>query len=469
MNARSLALTFLLLLAACQTATRTAKPAPLDAEAEVWVYLDALPSAAERLRFAVDSATLVRPDGQEFPLALALSEVSGKDARRQRLLARGRVPTGEYEGLSIRVKSASLDAEEGAPASMLVAAEPARAKVPLALRRGETRTVTLTLRFPQSLEKGFGFRPAFLATEPPMPVAELLGFATGTGSDTLTIFDKRTRQVAAVRTTGRDPRGLAIDRLQGRLYVALGGSDEVAAHDLITGNELGRARLQPGDRPQEVVVSGDGRTLVVTNAGSNTVSFVDPFALVEIGRARTGSSPTALLLDRSGRRAYAFNQGSSSITVVDVAGRATVGNIPTEGPPARGAFSRAGDRLYVVAPGSASMVVYSVPSLATLNRVPVGFGAVAVHVDPRTDYVYVSTGGDGELQLFAPLSPLPVGRVTLPGVASWLAIDDAYDRLILVVPSAAGVAAMDLATRTVLPFLDAGPETYAATVVGERR
>jgi len=260
-----------------------------------------------------------------------------------------------------------------------------------------------------------------------------------------------------------------VDRVTGRLFVALSGGDEVASYDLVTGEELGRARLRPGDRPQELALAGDGRTLVVTNAGSNSVAFVDALGLVEIGRAQAGIQPTALLLDRQGRRAYAFNQGSSNGTVIDVAARAAAGTFPTDGAVARAAFSRNGDRMYVVSPSSAYMRVLSVPSLSTVNQIFVGFNAVSVHVDPRTDYVYVGMGDTGQLQLFAPLAPLPVGRVDLPGPATWLSIDDTYDVLLCVVPSRSGVAAMELTSRRVLPMLETGDSPYGAAVAGERR
>jgi YVTN family beta-propeller protein len=199
------------------------------------------------------------------------------------------------------------------------------------------------------------------------------------------------------------------------------------------------------------------------------VAFVDPGALVEVGRARAGLQPTALVMDRSGKRGYAFNQGSSNVTVVDLATRAAAGTIPTEAPPARGAFSRSGDRMYLVVPTSAYMTVVAIPSLAATNRVFIGYNAVSVHVDPRNDWVYVSMGDSGELLAFAPSAPLPVARVELPGPATWLSIDDSFDLLLGVIPSVKGVTAMELTSRRLLPPIAVGEGPYAVTVVGERR
>jgi len=466
----AVAVSAVVLLAGCQMAARSVKQAPLDAEGELWVYLQELSPQAERLAFTVDSLAAVRSDGQEFPLAVSLTSVSGATDRRQRLLATGRLPPGEYTALSLRVGKATLAAEEGAPPSSLLSpVEPVRVQVSFAMTRARARLVALTLDFARSLDKGYGFRPALTGAVPPLPLVELLGFATGTATDTVTVFDKQSRQVVAVLAAGRDPKGLAVDRQQGRLYVALSGGDEVAAYDLVTGEEQARARLQPGDRPQELGLSHDGRTLVVTCPGSNGVAFVDAQSLVEVGRARAGIQPTALVMDRSGRRAYALNQGSSNITILDVGGRAAAGSITTEGAPARAAFNRAGDRLFVVSPTSAYMNVLAAPGFARVNQVFVGFNAVSVHVDPRTDWVYVSMGDTGQLQLFAPLAPMPVGRVDLPGSAPFLAIDNAYDVMIGAVPGQKGLFFMELTSRRVLPLLDTGTAPYGAAVVGERR
>jgi YVTN family beta-propeller protein len=468
MRTRLAAVLSILSLAGCQMAARTVKPAPLDADGEVWVYVDALPAQSGRLQFTLESVAATRSDGQEFPLSLVVADLSGKADRRQRLLARGRVSPGQYTGLSVRVKKATLEVDDGPAANLLVPTEPVKITVPFSLARAHIRVVSLQLDPARSLDKGFGFRPAFGASVPAMPLVELAGFATDTGSDAVTVFEKRTRQVVAVLPTGRDPRGLAVDFLQSRLYVALSAADEVAAYDLLTGEELGRARLQPGDHPQEVGLSADRRVLVVTNPGSNSASFVDPLSLVEVGRARTGVQPTALLMDRFGRRAYAFNQGSNSITVLDVGARAAAGSISVDGPPARGSLNRAGDRLYVVSPSSAYMTTVAIPTLATANRTYVGFGALSVLVDPRTDYVYVSMGDAGELQLFAPFTPLPIGRIALPGAATWLTIDDTYDTLLAVVPSRNGLLAMEFTSQVVYPLIDAGEAPYAISVVADR-
>jgi YVTN family beta-propeller protein len=468
MTIRSLSVLLAVTLAGCQMATRTVKPAPLEQEGELWVYLQPLPGQAERLEFTIESLVARSADGAETPLTLVLADVTGANASRQRLFARGRLPRGDYAGLSLRVKRAVLGAEGGARSDLLPPAEPVKVAAPFSLPRGGAKVLVLDLDFSRSLEKGFGFKPALSGAVPPMPLVERLGFVSCTGSDVISVFDQRTRRVVAVLAAGRDPRGMAVDPLGARLYVALSGEDQVAAYDLVSGAELGRARLQPGDRPSEVGVTPDGKLLVTTNTGSASASFVDPFALVELSRVRTGQEPTALLVDRQGRRAYAFNRGTANVTIIDTASRSVAGTVSLEGEPARAALNRAGDRMYLAAPMSTNMSVLAVPSLAVLSRIYVGFRAVSVHVNPRNDYVYVSQGGSGTVQVFSPMTPLPIDRWQLPGEAVWMATDTLDDVLFAVVPSTKEGVGVEQTARKVLPGFDVGDDPYAVVLAGPR-
>jgi YVTN family beta-propeller protein len=459
---------FLLLpvLIGCQGAFRAAKPPPLGAEGEVWVYLAPVPPQLERLEFTVTSVAL-GGEGAGVPLGLVLPEVSGKLARRERLLAVGRVPPGAYGGLTVQVGRASIAGGDG-KANLLAPVAPVRVAVPLNAVRGRAVVVSLALQAVSSVEKGFGFNPAFTALVPDFPLAERLAFVSDTGSDSVTVFDRRTRRVAAVIPTGREPQGLAVDPRLGRLYVALAGEDQVAAHDLQTGAEVGRIRLQPGDEPVEVAVTPDGRLLVTANRRSSTASFLDPQALMEVDRAPTGLQPSSLLMDRAGRRAYAFNRGSSSVTVLDLATRKAVTSLRTEPEPLRGTLSRAGDRLYVASGLSPYLATYAVPALTPLQRTYVGPGASALLVDPRTDFVYVAKGPERRIQIYEPSTFLPVAELPAEGAVTWMSLDVPENVLLAVVPEANSVAVFELNARRALPGVDVGNEPYAAAVVGER-
>jgi hypothetical protein len=124
--------------------------------------------------------------------------------------------------------------------------------------------------------------------------------------------------------------------------------------------------------------------------------------------------------------------------------------------------------MYVVMPMSAYMSVLAVPSMALLSRTYVGFRSVSVHVNLRNDYVYVSQGGDGAVQVFSPVTPLPVDRWQLPGEAVWVAADAVDDLLFAVLPSVKQAVAIEQTGRRILPGFDVGDDPYAVVLAGPR-
>jgi YVTN family beta-propeller protein len=457
-------------LSACQLGGQRGRIlAPLDQEGEVFVYLEPLQGSASRVSFAIESLSAERADGVAVPLEVTAREVSLAEVRGQRLLAWARLPPGDYAALALKVSRAALDGEEGQGRSdLLVPPEPTRIPAPLRVGQRRATVLSLGLQFASSMEKGFAFTPSFTASVAGAPVTQITGYCSNTALADLTVFDKRNRSAAQALPVGREPQGLALDVVRGRIYVALAGEDVLQVLDLLTGTELNRVWLRPGDRPRELGLTPDGRLLVVTNSNSNSVAFVDPIAAVELDRVNVGEDPAALLIDRSGRRAYVLNHGSSSVTVLDLSTHAVVTTFATDGLPSRAQLNRAGTRLYVVNAGSAYLNVYTLPDNVLQRRVFVGLGAVALKVDPRSDLVYVGKADETLLQVFDPFSLLPVDSIELPEGTSYLTIDDVENTLLAILPARRAIAFVDLTTRRVVGTLDAGSEPYLVTVIGER-
>lgn len=464
-----LAAACLLPLVACQApVSRLRGLGPLEAEGEVYLYLEPFPRGSERLTLALESAEAVASDGAAVPLELALAEVSASTSSSQRLLAWGRLPPGAYRGFLLKVRRATLESE-GAVSDLLVAAEPARVDASFAVARRKATVLWLWFHPEDSVRKGFALAPAFSAGSPEAPLADLVGYCSNTGSDNLTLFDERARRVVGVLPTGRGPAGIAVDPLRRRAYLALSGEDQVAVLDIQSGEEITRIPLRPGDGPRELGLTPDGSLLVAVNARSGTAAFLDPAMGTEISRVTTGDGPTALVLDRSGRRGYVLNRRSASITVLDLPNRAVVTVVGTDPEPVRAGLDRAGTRLYLIAAGSPYLTVLSLPDLALARRVQVGMGASALAVDPRTDFVYVGGRDDDWLRVYDPVSFFPMRRFEVPGPVGLTAIGDADNVLFTVVPSRRLVGANDLVSGRSAGTMDVGEDPYQAALVGERR
>lgn len=466
MRFRSTVTGLLLAATACVTTTRSAPSLhPIAGEAELHVYVQPLPRDADPLTFTVESVSLRRVDGGEVPLQLETRQISGADPRAQRPLAWGRVPPGEYAGLDVKIGSAKV-VRGGEPARLMVEPDPIRVELSFRLASGAASVAWLALD-PSAVRSTFAFAPGFKATLAPQTPPQLAVYVTNTGSASVTVIDRRARLVTGLIPTGSEPIGIAIDRAAARAYVSLSREDQIDVLDVAANASIGRIRLMPGDGPGEIGVSSDG-TLVVVNVRSRTVSFVDPGAQSEVGRAKLGDDPVALLVDRGGRRAYVANRGSGTITVLDVPNRAVVGTISTDPEPLKMALSRDGSRLYVVHRGSNNLAVFSVPTLAPLTRTYIGLGAVAVKVDPRTDLVYLSRREDPRLWVFDPVALQVLDQFAVPGEVSQMVIDDADDALLALVPGRRLLAVVDLTSRAVLAEIPVGAESYGVALAGER-
>jgi YVTN family beta-propeller protein len=456
-------------LAACQArAPRMRAPLAGDDEGELYVYLQPLPSGAERVELALESLAVVGEGGAELPLALRPRDPSRRAAARdQRLLATGVVPVGQYSALVLRIARATLGAGDRA-ADLLVEEEPIRVEVPFVVKARAGRVLWLTLRSATGQAPQFSFDAGLTGTTALPAASDVVSWASLPDRDTVVAFDKRGRQVFGLLHAGREPRGVAVDTLARRAFVALARSDEVAIFDAGAGEEEAHIRLQPTDGPLDLALVEDGRMLLVLNAGSRTVAFVDTAARLEVARVPVGDGPVALVVNRAGTRAFVLNANPASVTVLDVASRRVAQTAALVAEPAWADVDRAGRRLYVVERGSPFVSVLALPDLSLENRVFVGLGVTHVKVDPRTDLVYLSRDDASWLEVLDPTSSVVIDRIDLPGSAEVVHVDDAQNALFATIPSLEGIAVVDLTSKRVLTFIPLGAAPGDVAIPGER-
>jgi YVTN family beta-propeller protein len=439
---------------------------PLEGEGEVYVYLQPAGGEAGGISFSIRSAAAARLDGAEAALEAVATDLAGEgEVPRQRLLAWGRLPPGEYPALVLGMGRARLAGTDG---DLLVAQEPVRIEVPMGIRAGHALVVHLALRPTGPPAPGAAFQPDLEASIPPGPVPDMAVYCTNSGAADVSVLDRRRHEAMAVIPTGSGPEGIAVDTRRARAYVALSGEDAVDVLDLASGESLRRLPLRGGDRPREVALSPDGSLLLIANQGSNSVVFADPSGPVELSRVPVAEEPWSLLVDRSGKRAYLTSRRAATLTVLDLASRSVAATTATDAEPVRAQLDRAGTRLYVIHASSAYMTVLDLPALTVAKRVHVGFGASALKVDARTDLLYVGLRDDDRIQVYDPLALVPLDFIQLPGPVSYLAIDDAENALVGLVPGKRTVAFVDLTRRRILGLADVGTGPRVIAAAGER-
>lgn len=460
-----------LCLAGCQAA-RTAVRPPLQDEGELYVYAAPVAPGADAVALELEAAAASLGEGEAVPLELVPASpaaAAGPGVGRQRLLAMARLAPGRYAGLSVQVRRAAAPPSGGA-VPLPAAAGPARLERPFAVAAGRATVLWLGVDLARAAA---GAPDLGLALEaPPAPVPGRVAWITSPAAGTITAVERHLWRALAVLEPEGEPAGVAFDQGALRAYVTRAGADEVAVVDLAAGERLPPIRLRPGDRPGDVALTPDRRTLLVVNGGSASVSFLDPAGQIELARVQTGADPRWLLLDRAGRRAYACNETAGSITVIDVAQRSVVTTFATEARPVSAQLDRAGGKLYVVHAGSPFLGVYAVPGYAQVSRTPVGLGVVSVQVDPRTDLVFLGRRAGRQIEVLEPASLLSVGTIDLPGPVGPMVVDDAENALLAVVgggDGAGALAVVELAGRRLVALVDAAGAPWRVAVHGERR
>jgi YVTN family beta-propeller protein len=455
-----------LLLSGCAALPSMIKPA-LETEGEVFVYLQPFAQEAQRLRFTVDRLFAVRSDGAEFPLPLALEEFSRGTAQRQRLLASGRVPPGRYVGLSWTIKKAVLTGDQG-EATLLAPEGPVKTDFSFEVQQKQAMVLALSLLYAESVQSGFRFSPVFSLSVPSRPLSGLTGYVTNRNDDTIMVFNKKSGEVAAVITTGRGPRAIALDQKAGRAYVSLSGEDAVDVLDVTAGSIINRIHLNIGDGPREISLTPDGKKLLVVNASSRTVSIIDPRALLELGRVPVGEGARSVLVDHDGKRAYVFNELSNTITVIDIANRATVVTLSTDTGPMMGQFNRKGDKLYVIFAGSPYLSVINPFTVAIDRKIFVGPGLSSIKVDTTTDMLYACRKQDAVVEVYDPFSLTPGAYIQAIIDVAYMTIDGDENTLYLVSPETKMLMTVNLISKKITAMIDAGEDPAWVTMMGER-
>lgn len=456
----------LLLLAGCMTHIPAAKPA-LDDLGEIYLYTRPFPQQASRLGFTLDRLEAIRDDGARFPVSLKLAEIKGAEMTRQRFLASGSLPPGNYTGLAFGVKRATLRGEEG-DAALLVPAEATRVESFFTVARGKALFLSLGFNYNEAVTNSFAFTPVFTVTVPGKPVAGLVGYVVNAGANTVTVFDRQSHEVTGVIATGRAPRCIVIDQIRRRAYVVLSGDNAVEVIDIPTNAIVGTIHLSSGDDPVELALSPDGRSLLSVNGGSDSVSFLDPSSLVELERITVGGGPSSIALDPAGGRAFVFNDATSTIAIIDVRKRSLISTIGTEPGPSRGQFNRRGDLLYVIHGQSPNLDTINPFSLSLQNRRPVGTGMQTLKVDRSTDLLYAARRQSPEIELFEPSAVLPLTFIQTGGETVHMAIDGELNNLYAVNPARKSVQVINLVSKNVIAELDVHDDPAWVALVGER-
>lgn len=437
-------------------------------DANVIIYLESMPQEASKLRFIIDEIAVINDDGLKTPLSLSFYELKGSELKKkQKLLASGFVTPGAYMGISIKVTKAFLQGEEG-ESSLFVPEEAVTVTRVFKVLQRKVLVLFLTFNPSGAKTRGVRFTPDFSLADSGRELTSLTGYVTNSGSNIISVFNKKTMRVSGTISTGRGPMGMVLNQRLRRAYVAASGDDAIEVIDVTDGKIIGRIILDFGDEPIELALTPDGRTLVAVNRGSNTVSIIDAVSEFEVRKIKVGEGPVSAVVDPLGFKAYIMNSLSNTISVVDLSQNAISLSIGIEGSPTRGVFNRNGDRLYVISKDSPYLSIIDPKRLMVTDKVFIGLGAVSITFDIRTGLILVSKQIENQIEVIEPFSLALIDSIDIRGNAAFITIDYEENVLFAALPGSKTVQKINLVSKKNIAEIEVGEGAHAIVVMGER-
>ncbi|MGZ4174046.1 MAG: bifunctional YncE family protein/alkaline phosphatase family protein, partial [Solirubrobacteraceae bacterium] len=181
------------------------------------------------------------------------------------------------------------------------------------------------------------------------------------------------------------PEKLAVSPDGSRLLVALNMADSAAVIDLDQGDQRHYVAQGSGAFPFGAAILPDGRTGLVTNEGTGTMSVIDMASATTLASIKVGpalSHPAGVVVDSAGTRAYVALSNADEVAVVNLSTRRVVRTIPVRSNfglgtmPVALALDPSGARLFVAESGADALDVIRLPhkggrqDFTSVGRVP---------------------------------------------------------------------------------------------------
>jgi YVTN family beta-propeller protein len=147
------------------------------------------------------------------------------------------------------------------------------------------------------------------------PAYREYAYVTNGKSNTVSVIDIRTFELAKTIPVGLSPTGIAASRVRNEIYVVNSGSNNVSVIDAEKNAVV--ATIGVHGRPFFIDVAEDGQRAYVANSGSANVSVLDLEKRLVIGNVRVGSQPGLARVSPDGATVVVSNRGDNTVSVID--------------------------------------------------------------------------------------------------------------------------------------------------------
>jgi len=222
------------------------------------------------------------------------------------------------------------------------------------------------------------------------------------------------------------PHGLAYHA--GKLYFTAEANQLVARYDPVT--DTVDARFPTGQQTTHMVqFTPDGRHMVTSNIGGNSVSIFDRGAAegewTNAGAVKVGAGPEGLDVSPDGKELWSAHSRDGGVSIVDIASRTVVATLDIGTRRSnRLKFTRDGARVLVSDLDAGDLLVIDARARKVVTRVPIGRMVEGILLTPDGTKAYVAANGDDFVAIVDLKTLTVTGRIQAgagPDGMAWIA------------------------------------------------
>jgi len=250
------------------------------------------------------------------------------------------------------------------------------------------------------------------------PAAADLVYVLNSGDASITVLDAITRTELRRIPALREVHHLVLSPDGRELLIADSGGNEIFFVDPASGEVRRRERIS---NPYHLDFSPDGRHLVIASLRRNQVDIYDARGPTLLTRLRMPDKPSHIAFRPDGSVVYVTLQGSGTVAAISLETREALWEVPVGREPAGIAWHR--DRLIVGIMGSDHFAVLNPETREVERRIPVGRGAHTIFIAPDGKALWATSRVQSRLAEIDPTT-LEVRRIIeLPGGPDCIAFD----------------------------------------------
>lgn len=250
------------------------------------------------------------------------------------------------------------------------------------------------------------------------PAAADLVYVLNSTDATISVLDAFTRQEIRRIPALREVHHLVLSPDGRDLLIADSGGNEIFFVDPATGDVRRRERIS---NPYHLDFSPDGRHLVIASLRRNQVDIYDATGPTLLTRLRMPEKPSHMAFSPDARVVYVTLQGSGTVAAISLETRQPLWEAPVGREPAGIIWHRG--RLIVGIMGSENFVVLNPETQQVERTIPVGRGAHTIFPSPDGRALWATSRVQSRLAEIDP-STLEVRRIIeIPGGPDCIAFD----------------------------------------------